>query len=435
MPRGKAQYYDKRQIIKMDLVDPGDYTEEVLLCINRFAWMVARAFLIKQGHWRTTYAMAYTDNYYETPDDMEMDTIQAAIDSFLEKGDMSCDIVEALNAIALKMDLLIEKSCGPGCGGSGGAGQEDSPPNPFEDTGTNYPPDFDDRTQWEIWKCGLARLIIKRLMADFEWLKGIAITEVTATLLAATLMTPIALDDLTVLVGVLIAYGVEEALDALIDEILLALGIDEEALVCLLYNAVSATDAEARLGDWATSVLTGRAAFIFEFFNTIANMNQLFEEVNALLPDEPCDCEVECSDGWDWETEGSLLGFYIYDSTGTVSLDMSDGGLTAMQSGAGFSEIEVRGPAGMGYEIQPGDIARLDSKLVGGSTTLYVYFVMTDLTEAYILSSGTQLPYPRQYHNLDLTPWAGKTIDFLHIRNADAGSGSRTFTGYSCCII
>jgi len=289
MTRERVKYYNKRQVIDMSLVGESDYGDKVLVCVPKFAWDVARAFLSDQGLWRTTYSMEYHDSYYETPSSEEFDLIDASISDFLKGDDMSCDLVEAMEGLEKQLARLVAKSCcGPAGGGSGGAGATEGPASEFEDDGETPPEEFETYSEWQAWKCGVAKLIYDEMTNDLDYVKGIAVSEISAIVLSAVLLTPIPFDDIAVLVGVIIAWGVEEIVDDLIDEVLTELGADEETIVCALYNSLSVPGAESWLNDWANSSLTDLAGFLLSFFVSNDSLNRLFEFSNLVLPSYDC---------------------------------------------------------------------------------------------------------------------------------------------------
>ena len=101
------KYYNKREIIKLDLVQNEDYTDNVILCVPKFAYDVARSMLAHYGKFRTSYAVSYGEQHYEIPSDAAFDDIEASIDLFLGSRDMSCDIVEALECICDQFALQV----------------------------------------------------------------------------------------------------------------------------------------------------------------------------------------------------------------------------------------------------------------------------------------------------------------------------------------
>jgi hypothetical protein len=295
MSRGKANYYDKRQIIIMDLVQPEDYEDRVIVCIPKFAWDVARAYLSEQAQWRSSYSMAYHATYYETPDDEEFDVIQASIDNLLAEDDMSCDIVAALESLQVVIEGLVAKECGVGCGGSGGAGAEEAPPDPFEDEGDNYPPKFESRPEFDTWRCGVATLIVDELYQDLDYLKSLAVGEISATALAFALATPIPLDDIAVILGIVITFIAEAILDGVVDEILSQLALDRDTLICALYEALDADEAKTVLDTWRIAEFEGSAEYLLSWFINFDQVNQLYERRSKVFGYADCSgCATTC---------------------------------------------------------------------------------------------------------------------------------------------
>jgi len=286
----KRHYYPKRQVILLSDVEESDYTEKILLCLPKFGWMVARSFLATQAQWRTTYATEHNDDYYLIPDSAAFDEIQEVIDQTLECEDMSCNIVEALENMTDVLAQLRDKECPSPCQGcgSGSAGSTEAPPNEFIDDGETPPDGFPDYSAYSSFKCRLAKLIVQQIQQDLEYVKSIGVTEISSILLSAALLTPIPLDDIAVLVGVIITYAVESTLDALLQAALDALGVDFDELVCDLYLAVDVVEAKAIFTNWSNTALSETAEFLFNFFVTNDNLNRLFQDGNFLLPDNDC---------------------------------------------------------------------------------------------------------------------------------------------------
>jgi len=299
----KHKYYPKRQIINMSIVPEEQFEERIILCLPHFAWRVARAYLSQQAQWESTYAVEFFDSHYVSPDEETMEKIKASLDAALAEDDMSCDLEQAISDLSndLVSEMgdnneslvnailqLVAKECGVGCGGSGGSGATEAPPSEFEDDGETPPADFPTYSAYQAWKCGVAKLIFDQITSDLEYIKGIAVTEITATLLGAVLLTPIPLDDIGVLVGAIIAWGVEDIVDTLIDEVLADLSLDEDNFLCLLYEALSVPGAEDAIDNWADTNLSGLAGFLLGFFVNNDNLNRLFEESNQILPSNDC---------------------------------------------------------------------------------------------------------------------------------------------------
>jgi hypothetical protein len=432
MARGRSEYYPKRQIVNMSLVKPEDYTERILLCVPKFAWDVARAYLSVQARWRSTYAMAYHENYYETPNDAEFDIIDASIADFLSEEDMSCDLEAVMQDIVAELKLLVAKECGVACGGSGGAGVGEAPDNPYIDDGETPPPDFPTYNEYEAWKCAMSKFIIDQLMADLQYLKGLAVTEITTTLLAAALMTPIPFDDIGVMVGALITLIVEAVLDALIDDILTAMGADYDSLVCNLYYAISVSDAKGEIQEWALDNIGSDGWFFLSYFVNSDAYNRLFQEENNLMPSNDCaGCAAYVPTVfYDWDGDPGLLGWVAEDTEGTWSLTQSNDALVLFHSGAGISGLDAVSPGSEGYVVQAGDTFHIELELIGGVTTQYSQIFFTDDPHATVQGNGSQPPFARQVFQYDMTPHVGRTITYFRLKSHDNQTGDRTLNCY-----
>jgi len=303
----------------MDLVEETEFDERVILCLPRFAWRVARAYLATQAQWESSYAVEYHTDYYVSPDSATMDKILASVDAALLEEDMSCDLREGLDNIvdAINNQELIVNCCPPATGcGSGGAGATEGPPSEFEDDGETPPAGFPDYPAYNAWKCGVATLIVAQIESDLTYLKSIAVTEITATLLGLAMLTPIPFDDIGVLVGVIITWAVESTLDSIIDSILTQIGLDSETLKCGLYNSLTAENAKSFLESWGLAELGTSAAFLLGFFINYDSLNRLFESGNQVLPDSDC---TGCATVGQWE-EGPI-GQITDQSTDATMLD------------------------------------------------------------------------------------------------------------------
>lgn len=327
-----------------------DFTDRVILCVPKFAWRVARSFLSQQGQWKSTYSMEHHNEWYETPDETEFDQIRASVDEFLAGDDMSCDIVAALEELTGYVAAIADKDCPTPCppaltqGGSGGSGYSEDGPVDYTDDGTNPPNPFEEYSLYDAYKCQVAKLIVQQLEADLEYLKNLAVTEITATVIGFVLMTPIPFDDIAVLVGVLVTWALEEVLDDIIDAILAELGVSSDDLICALYLAVDAPDAVRAMDDWASDNLSNLGAWLVSFFSNNNNANRLFTQVNALLPANDCQSctEPEQEEGywdfriseWDWDT--------LEDSTNPVWVDGT--GFKGSRSGVGSAIMSIASP-------------------------------------------------------------------------------------------
>ncbi len=233
----RRKYYKKRQII--DVTDFGtiDFDEQILICVPKFAWIVARSYLSLQAQWLSSYAVEYFLNGYTPPSPAQMDIIQANLAEFLAEVDMSCDLEEGLQNIADQLSELVAKDCSVqlACSvGSGGAGGVEAPGVPYQDVGVDPPFGFGTYGEYEAFKCAVAQMIADELKADLEYIKDLALFEITTFVLAATLISPIPGDEVAALVAALFVYIAEATFDAVLSEIIAAIVGDDVDLDSIL---------------------------------------------------------------------------------------------------------------------------------------------------------------------------------------------------------
>ena len=97
-PRGSARTLIDFTRLTDRLTNAGD----VLICIPVGLLDIIRMLLKDRGLWRSTYAIAYDDVGYTSPDSTEFEPVQSTIEAFLEETNtMRCDdLLTSLNAIA-----------------------------------------------------------------------------------------------------------------------------------------------------------------------------------------------------------------------------------------------------------------------------------------------------------------------------------------------
>jgi len=295
------KYNSKREIIKLDLVQESDYTDLVVLCVPKFAYDVARAFLLRYGKYRTSYAVEYGELFYKLPNDSEFDTIEASLDDFLGSRDMSCDLVTALENI----NATIKNQA---CCGTAGAGQviddqfyygtEDPlvAPTTFGGPGD----DFATEIAYDNHRCEAANAIVDGLIYGLGSWSLLTLGALTAGAiavgLAAIFLTPPVAAFLA-LAAEGIAFGVLATIANAIDD-------DRENLVCLLYNSESATVAYDNLNNYIDDLVVDLGFIEIEAsllvslvmqFSPIDTMNALFGAVGLPAVAESVDCAA-CND-------------------------------------------------------------------------------------------------------------------------------------------
>lgn len=293
------QEFEKTRVI-FDLVDmpTGWYTEDVIICLPRFAWMLARTLTKGYGLRYANYAAEYATGGYYEPTPETYDKIDGSIAKFLEADDMTCNLEQALLAIASA--ITAAAACETTCGGTGsyGAGTIAPPASSFvDDYSTTYPAGFDDRAEYDVAKCSAANAIIAGIREDCVWLKTADLVTLTATFLVATFLTPIPLDDILVFVGFLVSIFLQALLVATAQAVIDLIDAEPEALVCLLVDSATASDALANLTAFFDDELTSIAATMANYFVTTEAINSLFSKSTTMQESGrtmSVDCAVDC---------------------------------------------------------------------------------------------------------------------------------------------
>ena len=290
------RYNDKREIIKLDLVQEADYSDNVILCVPKFAYDVARAFLLRYGKYRTSYAIEYGELFYKLPDDLEFDVIEASLDKFLGSRDMSCDLVTALNNI----NATIKNQACCGVAGTGqmindqfyyGSQEPLIAPTTFGGTGD----DFATETAYNDHRCLAANAIVDGLVYGLgSWslltLGALTVGAIAVGLAAIFLTPPVAA--FLALAAEGIAFGVLATIANAIDN-------DRETLVCLLYNSETATAAYDNLNGYVDDLVVDLGFVEIEVsllvalvmqFAPIDTMNALYGAVGLPTVESPIDC-------------------------------------------------------------------------------------------------------------------------------------------------
>jgi len=286
-------YYPHRAIYTMEEYQESDFTDPVILCIPKFAWLVARQLLSVYGLRQNAYSVGYNQLNYDLPSDALFGQIMDSIGEALSGGDMSCDLEVALEA----MTNAISSLCGcfgtSGGGGSFGAPDVDPPPEEFEDTGSNFPDGFDDRADYDLYKCQVANALIQGIYESANWLATASLASLTLTTLAATFLTPIPFDELAVLLGMCLALIAQAALGSTCVEITDFIDDFEEELICILFGATDATVALTGIRAYAESELSATAYALFAAMTWFAGMNALFKE-DAVMGNADLSRGVDC---------------------------------------------------------------------------------------------------------------------------------------------
>lgn len=295
------RYNSKREIIKLDLVQSEDYTDNVIVCVPKFAYDVARSLIAHYGKWRTTYAVSYQDLHYQIPDDAEFDIIEASLDQFLGSRDMSCDIEQGLECICNAVNELVAASYA-GNVGSNYLPASDVAPSEFEDDGFDFPAEFSTRAEFEQHKCNAANTIFQDVLTDYNTLATVDIIGLTGALALAPLLV-------TGIPGVLLLTGYVILTTSLVVgtafflEVVDALETQENEIICAMVNSTTVQEAKngfmnALYGypDWSSPLVPGTVGTLADVWLNYTNMNFLFatDPDREMLTGQDC---TSCSEG------------------------------------------------------------------------------------------------------------------------------------------
>ncbi len=264
--------------------------EDTIVCIDNGVLGAIRVLLSTYGLRDVNWATAYGDAGYTSPTPAEIDVIDNQISIFLEETNMSncVDLTAAINRLA-------DSNCF-GCGpGSGGAGGSPTGPLPFDDTGWDIPIGFSGLPEYKIYKCKAANIAWDKVEWDMTLLLGGTLTTIGASILVATLISPIPFDEIFGLAAFLLGLLLQAVLASTASGILTELNSFQDEFVCAIYTASDATSALAALENWAANdaSFTATEAAMFNFWLTIESVNPAFEK-NALVESQVPVSDVDC---------------------------------------------------------------------------------------------------------------------------------------------
>lgn len=326
----KKAYAKTRQMVDFNAVVSA-IGDNGLYCIDKGVYQIIRQILKDRAFWRTTYYKSLHNDGYIIPTVEDFNAVDNALSEFFLGGDMSCDIVQALNQIedAIRDMAAKNSTCGSGAG-SGGSGVTGGAASDFVSDGANFPDGFPDKPYFDAYKCNMAEFILRNIEVDIQAMVNIQASEVSVAGLIATLVTPIPLDDIA-MAAVTIATIIGEAyFDAVLTEIEEAIEDNRSELRCLLYNAISTEDAHNSIIGWIADNLGDMASGLLNLFFGFDNLNRLFQKTNipVSLGADCSMCGAELiyiqpqysnSDVLDWDLTSSVFSWTADGSTGGIS--------------------------------------------------------------------------------------------------------------------
>jgi len=300
--------------------------EGVVICTNEGVLGIIRVLIRSYGLRAANWVTSYTDAGYIGPDETQFDLIDSEISKFLEEtNDMSfcSDLTTAFNNLAASFQA--------GCCGTGsfGAGQNEPPASSQPDEEGDFPDEFDTYAEYRAYKCDVANRIIEGIKEDMVWLAAGTLITLTATGLVLALLTPIPGDEILALVGFVVALLLQGVLTGTATAVADEIDTQREILVCLLYDAVTATAAKAAVSSFMAGLLTSTETALFNSVWTFASVNALFGKDLLLemspLPDAvSCDlCTSECE--LVIPTSGDPIGNGVFTEVTPTLITMTSG--------------------------------------------------------------------------------------------------------------
>jgi hypothetical protein len=208
-------------------------------------------------------------NLYTSVDNTQFETFKQWLsDLFNSLGDWRMSNL-LLERIAIAVEGLEALGCCPTGGGgfigvgagSRGTGTVASPINTFEETPEETPPDgFATWAEYRAHKCNAANDIVLHLKVDLLSLSnlqlGAAGYSAIIMLLVGTLLSPIPGDELATIVGLLLTAAVEYSWLASLSA---QVQVNAEILVCAIYTANNASDAQSNLRTEMATIIADMA--------------------------------------------------------------------------------------------------------------------------------------------------------------------------------
>lgn len=291
-----ATFNETRVIFDLQSTVEADYTDQVLLCMPKVVWQIARSLIRGYGLRPINYAVAYGMAGYEMPDEATFDKLDDAISQFLGEDDMCTNLSDGLADIVSAIDALTATQASCCEGGSFGAGPTGGPLDTFLDDGsTTYPAGFNNRAEYEVAKCIAANAIIGSFRADMLWVQAGNIASFVGTILVAALFTPIPFDDILALAGFLVAALLQGILFDAAQEIIDYIDANAEMLVCILYSSDTAQAAETQLEDTFTANLGVVADGLVQYWINADSLNSLFQKSNQ-VQSSGTTMNIDCDD-------------------------------------------------------------------------------------------------------------------------------------------
>ncbi len=312
-----------------------------LLLVSTRTLSIIQALGNDEVSFTVRYASEFLEGnrYIVADSSTDLDNINNIVNNYrLEVTDMSCEIVAALEAIAVATEATAQASCGA-CGSEVDPTSEATPP-----VGPGEP--WSDLDEYDTYKCQGANWLLDGLTDLFQKLLVYDVDFWTATTVAAGsgLITSIIL---TTLLGgwvVLVAGAVIGLITALIlgvtidlTDIKNVLISDRADLICALYNGSDASSSTAAFSSaLSTAGLNGAEVALVGLIMANSLVNNLYEfnaVIDAYTATTSCDtCGPE------------PCPYDLVYGTGTITYDQQPFVISSVVNGP-YHEINLQSPA------------------------------------------------------------------------------------------
>jgi hypothetical protein len=370
--------------------------------------------------------------------------------------DMSCNIQTGLDNIAEAIQALAARPCGGGTGSlPGTVGNlapclsglpEDAyiPQEPLSPPGGVPPEGFDTWEEYLIYKCNAANWLWRWHRQNIQYFRdldaGVTAVVILVPILAlvfATIEAP-PVSAIAAIIGVAIEISILTGSGWwFLNQMLEKWDADREDIVCDLYNSGGSTEAAEAMLNRSQDAIQAIVAWgllepiapqiaelLGEMFGQMIGNNAvrpLFVATAAIQGSQDpgqIDCD-NCSGPLMWDFEDGFEGF-VYESFPGWNDDhetfdrVDDVTGKALRLLSSLSDIVPRGGTarrvGLGIPVTVGMHISVDHVVSGDESSSSFNVLFSDETSAAIWTSGVHGPHEWENHDLDLTPYAGKTI-------------------------
>jgi len=251
-----------KQTMVMDIrqLVPLDEAKSYWLCLNENTWLLVQMLHSFYGSWRNRYSQNVDVVTPIQPDDEQWNLVMDIFDrGEMELTQVTCldDLVNAIEGITAQISLS-QSSGGCGCVASGDTDIRDIDDTLPQDvpTGEEFPPGFEDRSEFDTYRCKAATKIFDDYIGTLRNWAGLSGTVGGLTIavivgLSLLLVPPAGLIIILAALGTLL--GINANLFANLLLIADAMDDNREETICDIYDAGTTAEAATALADAAGS--------------------------------------------------------------------------------------------------------------------------------------------------------------------------------------